>query len=170
MSCVRIWVPVSVCVCMRVRVRVRRNVVERKGNAGENAKKGENVVRKEAEERGRECASATFILCCARKNVNYSKVRPAITYHLLLFQTIITVCSKCIIKKKNKNNYRYHEIKYSVRKNTKTYIIHYIPDVFSAEERWKICRVAVLWTKFVCQKDHCSFSLVHVQNSIMIWF
>lgn len=97
-------VPVSVCVCMRVRVRVRvrRNVVERKGNAGENAKKGENVVRKEAEERGRECASATFILCCARKNVNYSKVRPAITYHLLLFQTIITICSKCIIKKKQK--------------------------------------------------------------------
>lgn len=28
--------------------------------------------------------AATFILCCARKNVNYSKVRPAITYHLLL--------------------------------------------------------------------------------------
>lgn len=26
-----------------------------------------------------ERASATFILCCARKNVNYSKVRPAIT-------------------------------------------------------------------------------------------
>lgn len=88
-----------------------------------------------------ECASATFILCCARKNVNYSKVRPAITYHLL-FQ-IITVCSKCNIKKKN---YRYHEIKYSVRKHTRTY--HYSGRFFSAEERWKTCRVALLEIKF----------------------
>lgn len=86
-----------------------------------------------------ECASATFILCCARKNVNYSKVRPAITYHLL-FQ-IITVCSKYNIKKKKKKNYRYHEIKYSVRKHTKTY--HY-SGRFSAEERWKTCRVALV--------------------------
>lgn len=36
------------------------------------------------ERRGRVCWSATFILCCARKNVNYSKVRTAITYHLTI--------------------------------------------------------------------------------------
>lgn len=84
---------------------------------------------------GGECASAMFILCCARKNVNYSKVRPAITYHLL-FQ-IITVCSKCNIKKKI---YRYHEIKYSVRKHIKD--VSLFRTFFSAEERWKTCRVA----------------------------
>lgn len=79
----------------------------------ESVKESESEKEREKRSEG-ECASATFILCCARKNVNYSKVRPAITYHLL-FQ-IITVCSKCNIKKK-KGNYRYHEIKYSVRKH-----------------------------------------------------
>jgi len=82
-------------------------------NLRENAREWKRTKERERRSEG-ECASATFILCCARKNVNYSKVRPAITYHLL-FQ-IITVCSKCNIKKK-KGNYRYHEIKYSVRKH-----------------------------------------------------
>lgn len=63
--------------------------------ARESEREGENEKRSEGE-----CASATFILCCARKNVNYSKVRPAITYHLLFQIIIITVCSKCNIKKK----------------------------------------------------------------------
>lgn len=95
----------DVCMTMKEREFMRER---------ESVKESESKRAREREKRSEgECASATFILCCARKNVNYSKVRPAITYHLL-FQ-IITVCSKCNIKKKG--NYRYHEIKYSVRKH-----------------------------------------------------
>lgn len=106
-----------------------------------------------------ECASATFILCCARKNVNYSKVRPAITYHLL-FQ-IITICSKCNIKKK-KLQISWNKIFCA---ETRGRII--IPDVFSAEERWKTSSRVVL----VCGLDlsNSIMFLLLCKDSIVMW-
>lgn len=103
-----------------------------------------------------ECASATFILCCARKNVNYSKVRPAITYHLL-FQ-IITVCSKCNIKKKRKLQISWNKIFCA-----ETWGRIIIPDVFSAEERWKTYRVVLLWIKFLM------LFLSYIYKKNLIW-
>lgn len=102
-----------------------------------------------------ECASATFILCCARKNVNYSKVRPAITYHLL-FQ-IITICSKCNIKKKN---YRYHEIKYSVRKHEDVSLFRTFL-VLRKGERHLV--ESYLCVDQICQTALCSFSYVKIR-------
>lgn len=58
------------CVC--VHVNVKKRVKERM----------KEFKKEDLNKRGRVCWSATFILCCARKNVNYSKVRTAITYHL----------------------------------------------------------------------------------------
>jgi len=123
-----------VCVYDEEKVRDRERMQERK-------REREQKKRSEGE-----CASATFILCCARKNVNYSKVRPAITYHLL-FQ-IITICSKCNIKKKL-------QISWNKIFCAETWGRIIIPDVFSAEERWKTsCRVVL-----VCGSD--------LSNSIM---
>lgn len=109
-----------------------------------------------------ECASATFILCCARKNVNYSKVRPAITYHLL-FQ-IITICSKCNIKKKKKKNYRYHEIKYSVRKHEDVSLFRTFLVLRKGERHLYRIAYTCVWIRFVkTQQKHASFSCVKIR-------
>jgi len=141
-----IWV--ACCVHDNERKKEREFVRER-----ERMKESEREKRSEGE-----CASATFILCCARKNVNYSKVRPAITYHLL-FQ-IITVCSKCNIKKKRKLQISWNKIFCA-----ETWGRIIIPDVFSAEERWKTFRVVLLWTKFLM----LFLSYMCKKNSIWRW-
>lgn len=125
----------------------------------ERERKNARVREREKRSEG-ECASATFILCCARKNVNYSKVRPAITYHLL-FQ-IITICSKCNIKKKKKLQISWNKIFCA---ETRGRII--IPDVFSAEERWKTSSRVVL----VCGLDlsNSIMFLLLCKDSIVMW-